>query len=146
MLDYDKSTRPTKGVSQRAQNSLRAYKYSLLDGAVYLYQEMDTLEIGALNFSAFIDNLTASGATTGLKFTPQISIDGNTWANIKWKDELGAETASGEVTIAQNTTQWIIVSYASYPELNCTRYFRLKITSSTSPATASTPTITTIVK
>lgn len=137
---------PNNGVSQRGQHALRAYKYSLTTTGSYLYPTMDSLDLGALCFAAFIDNLTASGASTGLKFTPQISIDGNTWVNCKWKDEASTETVAGEVTIAQNTTQWVIINFASYPELACARFFRLKIHPSTSPGTASTPTITMLLK
>lgn len=123
-----------KGTTERGQRAFHGWDLSFPDASAYLDIVMDTLDVGALAVGFYINNKTADGALTGVKFTPQISMDGVNWTNVKWKDEAGSETASGETIIAQNTTQYVCIHFAAYPEYLCARYFRLHTKPSTNVA------------
>lgn len=123
-----------KGLTQRGQHAFHEWHLVCSDDATYLDLVIDTLDVGGLAIGWLISNLTANGANTGVKFTPQMSIDGVTWTNIAWKDEAGSETTAGEATKAQNTSTYVMINFASYPELLCARYFRLHTKPSTNAA------------
>lgn len=124
-----------KGITERGIHSFKHWHLVFDGNGAYSYIEIDTLNMGGVALCWFINNLTANGALTGVKFTPQVSMDRSNWTDIAWKNLTGSATASGETTIAQNTTQFICLNFSSYPELLCARWFRLKLNASTNAAT-----------
>lgn len=133
-----------KGISERGIYGWYRWLMSLDAAQSFVDVAIDTINIGGVGVAWFIDNLTASGGTTSIKFTPQVSNDGVNWTNVAWKDETGSATTSGEATLASNSTKWVIISYASYPEVACARHFRLHCRAGT--ALLSAPIISVTVK
>lgn len=133
-----------KGLSERGLYGWYRWLMSLDAAQSFVDVVIDTINLGGVGIAWFLDNLTTSGGTTSLKFTPQVSNDGLNWTNIAWKDQTGSATVSGETTLSANSTQWVIISFASYPEVACARYFRLHCRAGT--ALLSAPIISVSVK
>ena len=136
--EYIETNKPN---TERGHHAHQAWAISLDAAQSFFDCEMDTVHIGGVSILFFINNLNTNldfppaqlGAKTTLEFTLQFSADRVNWTNAAaWKNQAGTETATGAAVVqTQNTTQYVIVNIASYPEAAGVRFWRLHVRSGT---------------
>lgn len=140
------------GTTERGKYSVSVFRLALDDAgaSAHVNLEVDMVNTGALTIGCYVENANAgaggSKGVGGIKVTPQISIDGANWTTIAWKDETGSAGSSAEQTIADNTNQYMMINFSSYPEALCARFFRLRARAASTPASVSKPIITIVTK
>lgn len=134
---------PSKGApTERGYNGWKQFLV-VVAATTPVYCLIDTLNIGGAIVTFFVDNLNASGGSygaVGLGCILQVSNDNNTWVDVAFKDETGADVASTGVTCSANSTKWIIAG-TSHPAIGA-RFFRLKLTPASGSAESATITVT----
>lgn len=121
---------PSDRTSQLGIYATVSFALTLTD-TTYLYPTVDMGDTGASWSVGWIVN---NPGATQIKWTPQISMDGTTWKDVKWKDPDASETVAGEVTLAATTNVAGCIHFTAYPEYMTHRFFRIKIKSNTTPA------------